>query len=181
MALSLKIAETESEFEQIYQLNYETFVEEIPQHPSNIQKQLRDKFHDKNQYIIALEDGELVAMVAVNDERPFSLDNKITNLESFLPEFHKPLEIRLLAIKQGYRGGRVLFLLIRKMAEWSYDKHYDIAMISGTTLQQKLYTRLGFQVFHPLLGSEEAGFYPMYLSVKAFWETQQHLVITPQS
>lgn len=30
-----KIAHTEAEFEEIARLNYETFVEEIPQHPPN--------------------------------------------------------------------------------------------------------------------------------------------------
>ncbi len=33
--LRFKIASGESEFEQIFRLNYKTFVEEIPQHPPN--------------------------------------------------------------------------------------------------------------------------------------------------
>jgi hypothetical protein len=34
-AVSFKIASEDWEFQEIHRLNYETFVEEIPQHPSN--------------------------------------------------------------------------------------------------------------------------------------------------
>ena len=43
-----KIANTQEEYEQIFKLNYETFVDEIPQHKKNETKKLKDKFHDKN-------------------------------------------------------------------------------------------------------------------------------------
>jgi hypothetical protein len=39
-SLTYKIAETENEFEQIFRLNYKTFVEEIPQHERNAEKRL---------------------------------------------------------------------------------------------------------------------------------------------
>ena len=42
-------------FLQIHQLNYKTFVEEIPQHQQNTEKMLVDKFHNKNKYIIAMK------------------------------------------------------------------------------------------------------------------------------
>lgn len=48
-----KIAEHADEIEQIHQLNYETFVEEIPQHNANNEKKLVDRFNDENTYIIA--------------------------------------------------------------------------------------------------------------------------------
>ena len=38
-----KIANTAEEYEQIFKLNYETFVEEIPQHEKNETKKLKDK------------------------------------------------------------------------------------------------------------------------------------------
>ncbi len=39
--LLYKIAGLDSEFEQIHRLNYETFVEEIPQHGENPEKEAR--------------------------------------------------------------------------------------------------------------------------------------------
>ena len=57
-----KIANTAEEYEQIFKLNYETFVEEIPQHEKNETKKLKDKFHDKNIYIIAKKKNDVIGM-----------------------------------------------------------------------------------------------------------------------
>src|SRR6185312_17198687 len=107
MSLLYKIAETPLEFEQIHELNYRTFVEEIPQHERNESQKLVDKFHDENTYIICKKDDQLIGMIAIRSERPFSLDGKIGPVEDQLP-FHaeKPVEIRLLAIERKYRNGR---------------------------------------------------------------------------
>jgi N-acyl-L-homoserine lactone synthetase len=83
--LVYKIAETEAEFEQIHRLNYQTFVEEIPQHAPSPERRLVDKFHAENTYLIALVDGELAGMLAVRDRRPFSLDQKLPDLDAHLP------------------------------------------------------------------------------------------------
>lgn len=45
----IKSPDTEDEFEQIYSLNYKTFVEEIPQHVESENKKLVDPFHKKKQ------------------------------------------------------------------------------------------------------------------------------------
>jgi hypothetical protein len=38
--LTFRIARTEADFEQIHRLNYETFVEEIPQHGEDPERRL---------------------------------------------------------------------------------------------------------------------------------------------
>ncbi|MBR0598730.1 hypothetical protein [Sinanaerobacter chloroacetimidivorans] len=43
----------------IHRLNYKTFAEEIPQHPSNGRQLLVDKFHQENTYIIAMDGDKL--------------------------------------------------------------------------------------------------------------------------
>jgi hypothetical protein len=48
----VKSADSETEFDQIFALNYHTFVEEIPQHEPNAVRKLKDKFHENNTYII---------------------------------------------------------------------------------------------------------------------------------
>jgi predicted N-acetyltransferase YhbS len=175
MALHIKMAETLEELEQIERLMYETFVEEIPQHPQNQEKRLKDKFHEKNQYLIAVLEGEVVGMVVLNDKRPFSLDQKIENLDRFLPPFDKVVEVRLLAVQKSMRGGKVLFELVRAMIEWNQAKGVDIAIISGTTRQQKLYKKMGFVPFHPAIGTEEAAFIPMVLVAEPFLATHKHI------
>ena len=58
--LTYKIASEPEEMEQIYRLNYETFVEEIPQHQENQSRSLIDKFDKENIYMIAKKDGKVV-------------------------------------------------------------------------------------------------------------------------
>src|SRR5947208_15947168 len=58
-----KLAETAAEFEQVHRLNYRTFVREIPQHADSGDGSLVDKFHDKNTYILALRDDQIVGMM----------------------------------------------------------------------------------------------------------------------
>lgn len=65
--LIYKVAELAHEFEQIHRLNYRTFVEEIPQHPPNLERRLVDKFHGENEYIIAVDGETVVGMVCFRE------------------------------------------------------------------------------------------------------------------
>ena len=44
---------------------------------------------------------------------------------------------------------------------------YDIVFISGTTRQEKLYKHIGFTKFHENVGTKDAEYMPMYLSLKS--------------
>jgi N-acyl-L-homoserine lactone synthetase len=176
MRLHIKPAETPEEFEQIERLLYETFVEEIPHYAQNQDRRLRDKFHEKNQYLIAVLDNEVVGMVALNDKRPFSLDQRLPNLDELLPPHEKVVEVRLLAVQKSLRGGKILQEMLRAIVEWDRKQGFDIAIIFATTRQLKLYKKLGFVPFHPAIGPEEARFVPMVLIAKQFLEQQKHLV-----
>lgn len=164
----IKIADSEAEFEKIHRLNYQTFVEEIPQHEGNAHGSLIDRFHLENTYIIALDGESLIGMMAVRGSRPFSLDDKIPDLDKYLPVGKKLCEIRLLAIEKEFRGGPVLFLMMKKMAQFCMEEGYNYSIISGTTKQQKLYHHLGFQPFYPEVGKNGAYFIPMGASLEDF-------------
>lgn len=162
-----KIARTEKEFEAIAKLNYETFVEEIPQHEHHPSGKRTDEFHAENTYLIVLKNQELVGMIALRDERPFSLDRKMGPVEHGLPEEAldgKLCEIRLLSVRKDHRNGRVFFMLARALADHAYEKGYGAAVISGTVRELKLYDQLGFKAFGKPVGSGEAVFVPMYLT-----------------
>lgn len=162
-----KIANTEEEFSQIFKLNYKTFVDEIPQHEKNDNKILVDKFHDKNTYIIAKNNKEVVAMISLCSERPFSLDQKIGNVDNYITKnYSNPIEIRLLSIKEEYRKSKVFFELIKRTFNYIIQNSYDIIFISGTTRQEKLYKHIGFQKFHDNVGTKDAEYIPMYLYLK---------------
>lgn len=160
--------ENQQEMEQIYQLNYETFVEEIPQHSANPERKLVDRFHDRNTYVIAKAGDEVIGMVSAAQERPFSLDGKLDDLDAYLPEGEKPCEIRLLSVKESYRGGRVFYGLVEKLVAHCLEKGCTMALISGTVRQLKLYRHLGFVPFGPLVGTADAPYQPMYLTAENF-------------
>jgi len=166
-ALAYQIATEEWHFEAIHRLNYKTFVEEILQHEENRAKRLVDKFHEDNTYIICLRGGQLLGMVAVRAKRPFSLDEKLHGLDAHLPAGRSLCEIRLLAVEPSERSG-VLFLgLMRALHEHCRREGYDLAVISGTVRQLKLYKHLGFVPFGPLVGTDAAKFQPMYITLEA--------------
>jgi aspartate aminotransferase-like enzyme len=167
--LLYKIAALESEFEQIHRLNYETFVEEIPQHGKNEEKRLVDKFHGENRYIICLDGNELAGMLAVRDRRPFSLDRKLPGLDSYLPQSRSLCELRLLAVKKERRYRKVLLGLFTSLAAYCEEKKYDLALISANVAQGKLYRNLGFIPFGPEVGSEGARYQPMYLTPESYY------------
>jgi len=169
--LQFKIATEEREFELIHRLNYKTFVEEIPQHRPDPARRLVDKFHSENTYVICLSGERLVGMLAVRGNRPFSLDQKLANLDSYLPVGRKLCEVRLLAVEKEFRTGQVFQGLLALVVQYCIQHGYDTAIISGTLRQQKLYRHLGFVAFGPLVGTGDALFQPMYLTKESF-ETQ---------
>jgi aspartate aminotransferase-like enzyme len=177
--LVFKTATEDWEFEEIHRLNYKTFVEEIPQHKASPTHRLVDKFHTENTYLICLHERNLIGMLAVRGNRPFSLDQKLPNLESYLPVGKKICEIRLLAIDKKYRGargGQVLSGILALLWQHGVEMSYGLAIISGTMRQLKLYQHLGFVPFGPVVGSGEAQFQPMYVTLETFEVTAREFL-----
>ena len=166
--LVFKIATEGWEFEQIHQLNYRTFVEEIPQHQPSPTQRLVDKFHAENTYLICLCDQKLAGMLAVRSNRPFSLDQKLPDLDSYLPAGRNICETRLLAVDKKFRGAQVLQGMLALLWQHGVEKGYDFAVISATTRQLRLYQHLGFVPFGPVVGTGEAQFQPMYVTMETF-------------
>jgi aspartate aminotransferase-like enzyme len=174
--LVFKFADEDWEFEQIHRLNYKTFVEEIPQHRASPTHRLVDKFHAENTYLICLCGRKLAGMLAARGTRPFSLDQKLEGLDSYLPAGRKICEIRLLAVEKKFRGAQVLQGILALLWQHGVEKGYDLAVISGTTRQFKLYQHLGFIPFGPLVGTGEAQFQPMYVTLETFETTAREFL-----
>jgi aspartate aminotransferase-like enzyme len=174
--LTFKTANEDWEFEAIHRLNYKTFVEEIPQHHASPTHRLVDKFHAENTYLICLSGKKLVGMLAVRGTRPFSLDQKLENLDSYLPAGRTICEIRLLAIEKKFRGAQALQGILALLWQLGIEKGYDLAIISGTTRQFRLYQHLGFVPFGPVVGTGEAEFQPMYVTLETFENTAREFL-----
>lgn len=170
-----KVADQPWEFEAIHALNYKTFVEEIPQHGPNPDRKLVDKLHEENVYVICVHEThrELAGMIAFRDRRPFSLDQKLPDLDAHLPAGRSLCEIRLLAVEPRYRYSRITQGLIARLVQHGIDCGHDLALISGTLRQTKLYRYLGFVPFGPVVGMEEAAYQPMYLTLEAYQDLKQ--------
>jgi hypothetical protein len=124
-----------------------------------------DRFHAQNTYLIAVAGERLVGMMAAREQRPFSLDEKLSDLDRYLPPRRKLCEIRLLSVVPAYRNGRVFQGLLTLLLEYASQRHCDLALISGTVRQLNLYHRLGFIPFGPLVGPLKARYQPMYLDL----------------
>ena len=167
-SLRVKIATEDWEFEQIHRLNHRTFAEEIPQHPATASGRLVDKFHGENVYVVALDGDRVSGMVAIRTHRPFSLDQRLPNLDSYLPANRSMCELRLLAVDKPHRSRRLLPSLLDYVWRYCAGQGFDVALISGITRQVKLYRHLGFEPFGPLVGTPEAQFQPMMLTLERF-------------
>jgi hypothetical protein len=166
MALIYKVASEPWEFELIHRLNHKTFAVEIPQHPRQPDGRLVDRFHDENMYIIALDGNILAGMIAYRDKRPFSLDLKLPDLDQLIPPGQRPCEFRLLAVEKNYRHGAIFYRLFFFAAREGLSRGRTLGLISGTTRQIRLYERLGFTKFGPLVGTPDAPYQPMYMSLE---------------
>jgi aspartate aminotransferase-like enzyme len=173
--LRFKAATEPHEFEQVHRLNYRTFVEEIPQHAANAERVLVDGRCGRSTFFIALRDDRVVGMIAVSDQRPFSLDAKLPDLDALLPAARSLCEVRLLAVEPGERTGLVFRGLVEQLARYCLARGHDLAIISGTVRQLRLYGHLGFLPFGPLVGTEDAAFQPMYLTLDALRDVDRAL------
>ncbi|HVU34329.1 MAG TPA: GNAT family N-acetyltransferase [Opitutaceae bacterium] len=170
---TFKIATTDDEFEQIHRLNYRTFVEEIPQHAPNPDGRQVDRFHTENTYVIGVRDGRVIAQLAVRRRRPFSLDAKLAQLDGYLPHGRNIVEMRLLAVEPGHRNGPVAAQLMQFVAQYCRDRGDDVAVISGAVRQLRLYRALGFEPFGPVVGTADAPYQPMLLTLEKYLAAMQ--------
>jgi aspartate aminotransferase-like enzyme/GNAT superfamily N-acetyltransferase len=171
-----KIADQQWEFEEIKRLNYEIFVEEIPQHQRRQDRSLTDKFHDENIYFICISEKNLIGMVAIRNKRPFSIDQKLENIDAYLPQAKSICEVRLLAVKPQFRRSRISFNLLIYVAQFCQQQGYDLVVISAVLNQRKLYEHMGFKAFGPLVGTPQVRFQPMYMTLKDYQKNVEPLL-----
>lgn len=166
--LRFELATGSELLEQASQLNYRTFVEEIPQHRPNAERRLVDPYLDRSALYVCLDAERVVGMAAISGTRPFSLDRKLPDLESHLPAGEWSLcEIRLLTIEKAYRRRKdALAGLLRLLYQHVCGAGYDLCVISAALSQLALYRRIGFRPFGPALGTAQAPYQGMYLTLE---------------
>ncbi|QEL16002.1 hypothetical protein [Limnoglobus roseus] len=170
-AYCFKQALSPQELEQVHRLNYQTFVQEIPQHADTGTGQLVDKFHEKNRYLICLKDNELVGMISWCDQPPFSIASRLPDPSILEQPGLRPVEIRLMAVVPTERNSLVLPGLVWALFQQSKTMPWTHFVISGVVEQRELHTHLGFEPLGPPIGTGRAQFTPMWLPVGKLDET----------
>jgi len=138
-----KIADQPHEFEQIFRLNYKTFTEEIPQNVPNPEKRRVDKFHTETHILSAWK----MTVCWECSRCATSVPSRWMKIREprFLPaSVYIHCEIRLLTVEPDKRSTRIFGGLAAYLAKYCDEHKYDLALISGTTRQAKLYRHLGF-------------------------------------
>lgn len=153
----------------------EGFVYKVAQEPWEVEAvhALNGKTNaEETIYVVCVheERRQLAGMLAFRDQRPFALENKLSNLDVHLPEGRSLCEVQLLVVEEEFRYTRISQGLIAHLVRHAMDCGYDLAIISGTIGQIKLYTYLGFIPFGPMVGAESAQCQPMYLTLEAYSE-----------
>lgn len=166
-----KIATEHWELSEINKLNHETFSREIPQHPTQENGTLIDQFHDENVYLICIQRQNLLGMLALRDKRPFSLEKKLPNFDQYVAKTESICEGRLLSIKPEARHSKVFLGLLAMAADYCEQNRYDSMIISGIVKEQKLYKHIGFRAFGPLVGTHDALYQPMCLTLRGFYQS----------
>ncbi|HEV7667363.1 MAG TPA: GNAT family N-acetyltransferase [Thermoanaerobaculia bacterium] len=152
------------ELDQVYLLKHRVFAEEIPQHPESPDRRLVDARLAMSVPFVALAEGRVIGMVAISYQRPFSLDEKLPDLDSYLPPHERACEVRLLSVEPEWRRGPVFAGLLGCVIEQGRSEGCDLAVISGIERQAKLYRHLGFQTFGPPIGTADAPYRAMYVT-----------------
>jgi aspartate aminotransferase-like enzyme len=156
-----KRAETPQEMEQVHALNYRTFVGEIAQYPDSGDGRLIDKFHHKNVYFIAIHEGQVVGMVSLHGEPPFSIASRLPDPGILERPGTRPLEVRLLAVEHDKRNSIVFTGLVWVLYLYAQEIGATHLFISGVQERISLYQQIGFEQIGPAIVSGRATFVPM--------------------
>ena len=157
-----KPAETEAEFDQLFRLNHAVFAGELEQYPTLASERLVDKFHSKNLYLIALAADEVIGMIALHTQPPFSVAGKLADA-TVLDGYGRLIEVRLLAVEPAHRNGVVMAGLM--LAVYEHARAFDAIVISGHLEKSALYHELGFTDLGPPVASGHAMYVPMAIRV----------------
>ena len=178
MRYEFREALSSEDFEGVRRLNHRVFAEEIGQHEAQPNGLLRDGFEDKSRFWLALRGRQVVGMVAVHDQPPYSIEKRLADPSVLATIEGRKLEVRLLAVEPGHRNRMVFAGLLGHMIVDAMQGGYDVLLISGVAERAEMYHRMGFVDMGPARKEGAALFIPMMLRVaKLSEEIQRNLAL----
>jgi len=158
-------AETGNDYAALRRLNHDVFASELGQHSETPEGALVDRFEVKSRFLLAWRGENLVGMIALHDQPPFSVEKRLREPEVLAQYEGRKLEVRLLAIQSGERSRMVLAGLLGRVLQLALDEGYRWLLISGLRERMKFYARLGFVAIGPPVESGRAFYAPMVMDV----------------
>lgn len=163
MSYVFKFAATAAEFDGLRRLNHRVFAAEVGQHAPRADGLLADSREAHSRFVIALAGAEVVGMVAIHDQPPFSLEKRLADPAVLDALPGRKLEVRLLAIHPAHRGTMVFAGLLVTMVERALAEGYEVLLASGIVERLPIYERFGFRALGPAVPEGRANFVPIAL------------------
>lgn len=154
---------SEDDFAALWRFNYGVFAAELKMRPANDESLLVDKFHYKNIYRAARcrTTGEIVGMIAAHWQAPYSAAEHFGDYAVEPPKSGNLAEIRLFALAPNCRKTTVAARLgIEMLIELEKEQVSEL-VISGISVQKRLYERLGFKAIGEPITAGDTILYPM--------------------
>ena len=151
----------------IRRLLFATFVGELGQYQDAGGDSHADKFEHKNHHFLAEQDGELVGLIAVHGQAPFSVAARMPADTPFESIADRPLEVRLLSVIPGRRHSPIAFRLMAAVFAYARESGHRELWISGVDAQLPLYRKLGFEALGPSVPDGAVAFTPMRVRLDA--------------
>ncbi len=159
-------AESESDYAAVRRLNHDVFAAELGQHAETPEGSLVDRFESKSRYLLSWRGEEVVGMVALHDQPPFSVEQKLREPKVLEQYKGKKLEVRLLAIQPGERSRMALAGLLGRVFQVALEEGYRWLLISGLRERIRFYERLGFVAVGAPVESGKAWYVPMVMDMR---------------
>ncbi|HEY3196421.1 MAG TPA: GNAT family N-acetyltransferase [Nitrospirales bacterium] len=155
-ALTVHMASTQAEKEEIFRLRYEVYIEEMDgasrhEEANSTSRQFRDEWDDQAHHLYVRQGDAIVGCVRFN----FRIDGALEceegfALEQFAPAFpdHVGIVSRL-ALHPKVRGSAILMRLMTRLYELAREKAIRFAFLDCHPKLIPLYSRLGFRIYRP--------------------------------
>lgn len=160
-----EVSSTE-ELDRLQHLNHAIFAKELRQHEARPEGFLLDRFHAHNRYFIALNHSDVVGMICINSQPPFSVEKRLPPNVSISEIAPAPCEVRLLAVAAVTRGTLILAGLLWQVFAEAKRRGRSHILISGATARVRMYQELGFRSLGPPITDGDASFVPMVLDLQ---------------
>ena len=133
--------------ERIYAARHEVYARELRQHSENDLHLLRDPLDERNEYIVAMQDDELLGFISLTPPAGLYSIDKYFQREHLALEFNARLyEVRLLTVLSPHRG-RIVAPLLMYAALRYVESHGGSQLVAiGRREVLDLYARCGMRV-----------------------------------